>query len=291
MENSFVVRLSCSVWTARKLDKTATREAKDRAAASDKAGVKVYKNLIAAEALDKIESIKNQAYLEHRKRTVPWTYDGAGAITSEGYPAYKAAMSRYEKEFHQAVSAFYQVYEKERDAAREYLGNMFNESDYPTSASLQGKFAFRVIAEPMAQADAFRVQGLAPELVEEIKNNIVDNNVNAIQNANNAAWTRVIERVEKLKIGLEAYKPGGNGQKVEGKFHDTLIGNIAELASLIPSINVANDPDLSRMAQKLNSLTAYTAQDLRESDALRQEVTKQAGLVLAGINAAYRQAA
>jgi hypothetical protein len=60
---------------------------------------------------------------------------------------------------------------------------------------------------------------------------------------------------------------------------------------LLPSINVANDPDLTRMGQKLISLTAYTAQDLRESDALRAEIIKQAGLVLAQISDAYKHAA
>ena len=59
----------------------------------------------------------------------------------------------------------------------------------------------------------------------------------------------------------------------------------------MPSINVANDPDLARMGRKLVALTAYTAKDLKDSDALRAEVAKQAGAVLAQISDVYKNAA
>ena len=50
----------------------------------------------------------------------------------------------------------------------------------------------------------------------------MDQNAGALQNANTTAWQRVLERVEKLKIGLEKYKPAnGNGD---------MIDNIKELA-------------------------------------------------------------
>jgi hypothetical protein len=202
MQNAFLVRLSVSVWTARKMDKAATREAKSRANASEKAGVKVYKSVIAADALDKVHSIASAARNAHRARTVPWAYDGPGAITAEGYPAYKAAMAAYEREFNIAVAYFYSVYAQEREAARGYLGNMFNEQDYPTTDSLRDKFSFSVTAEPIPQAENFRPVGLAPEAVAEIKKDIVDNNAKALDNANATAWSRVIERVEKLKAGL-----------------------------------------------------------------------------------------
>jgi hypothetical protein len=290
-ETAFLVRPSISVWTARKMDKAATKDAKERAGAGIKAGVKVYKSVIAAEALDKVHSIAGAARIEHRKRTVPWSYDGPGAITAAGYPAYKLAMASYERDFHAAVARFYAVYEQEREAARGYLGAMFNPLDYPTTTSLAEKFAFSVTAEPMPAADDFRVQGLAPEHVADIKADIVVNNEKALANANDTAWSRVIEKVEKLKEGLAAFKPGLNGKPNEGVFRDSLVGNIAELAAMLPGINIANDPELTRMQQKLFALTAYTATDLRDSDALRHEVIKQATAVLAGIGEARRLAA
>jgi len=285
MNNAFLVRLSMTTWTARKMDKGATRQAKDHAGATDKAGVKVYKTVIAAEELDAIQSICNAARIEHRKRTVPWSYDGPGAITAEGYPAYKAAMTGYEREFNLAVARFNEVYAAEREKAREYLGNLFDPADYPDSMSLGSKFSFSVSAEPMPEANNFRVN-LPPEIVAEIKKDIVLNNQQAFENANNAAWARVIEKVEKLKLAMANYKPG----EQKGKFHDTVVSNIVELAELIPSINISNDEDLTRMQRKLLSLTAYTAQDLREDENLREEVAKACGAILADITVKARAA-
>lgn len=290
MNNAFLVRLSLSVWTARKMDKKATKEAKDNAGATEKAGVKVYKSLIAAEALDAVNAICNAARSEHRKRTVPWTYDGPGAITAEGYPSYKAAMAEYEIAFNQAVGHFYTVYKDEREAAKKHLGALFEESDYPDTAALKDRFAFNVSCEPMPMANDFRVQGLAPEVVQEIKIGIAEANANAFDNANQTAWGRVIERVEKLRMGLENYKPAIDGKKAEGKFHDSLIDNVKELAELIPSINITDDPDLTRIQQRLVSLTAYTAQDLRDDAKLRGEVSKQALELLAQISGFSRAA-
>jgi len=45
------------------------------------------------------------------------------------------------------------------------------------------------------------------------------------------------------------------------------------------------------MGRKLVALTAYTAKDLKDSDALRAEVAKQAGAVLAQISDVYKNAA
>lgn len=275
MANAFLVRLSVSVWTARKMDKAATKEARETAGASLKAGVKVYKSVIAADALDKVAQIATAARAEHRKRTVPWTYDGPGAITAEGYPSYKTAMAEFESAFKTAVQAFLTVYADERAKARDYLGNMFNETDYPTIDSLRAKFAFAVGAEPMPSATAFDVQGLAIEHVQAIKNDIAVTNGIAIANANKAAWDRVTEAVDKLRTRLEEYTSGA-----VTKFYDSWLDNIKEVADMIPSINVAGDKVLSGIAVQLKGLTAYSPERLKDSAVLRSAIAKQAAALL-----------
>jgi hypothetical protein len=162
---------------------------------------------------------------------------------------------------------------------------MFNIADYPPSNSLTSRFAFSVTVEPMPEAAHFHADLPAAD-VAEIRKDIQDQKANALDNANATAWSRVIEHVEKLKLRLEEYTSG----KVT-KFYDSWLDNITELAGMIPSVNVANDPDLARMGQKLTALTAYTPAELKESAPLRAEIAKSAGLILAGINEAYRKAA
>jgi hypothetical protein len=286
MENSFIVRLSTSVWTARKMDKTATKEARESAGASAKAGVRVYKSVIAADALDKVMSIAKAARAEHCKRTVPWTYEGVGAITTEGYAPYKAAMAKFQAEFNLTTDYFLSVYEVERIKARDYLGSMFNDTDYPTVAALREKFAFAIHAEPLPQAQHFAPVGLPPEVVAEVRRDIVQNNTTALHNANATAWERVTEKVTMLKTRLEEYTSG----KVT-KFFDSWVDNVKEIVTMIPSINVANDPDLKVVGRRLLVLTAYSSEDLKESVALREEVVKQAKILLDQIGARAQIAA
>jgi hypothetical protein len=268
------------------MDKAATAKARTDANASAKAGVKVYKTILAADELEAVAKIASAAGNEHRRRTVPWNYEGVGAITAEGYPAYKAAMASYEKAFFKAVSDFMVVYESEREEARNYLGNMFNAADYPTSIDLGTKFAFTTAVEPLPQAAAFNPHGLAPELVAEIRQDIVENNVVALEKANAVGWTRVLETVEKLKLRLSEYNSG----KVS-KFYESWLDNIRELADMVPSINVADDPDLARIGQRLLSLTAYNNADLKEDEALRKDCIKQASAILGQIGEVYQRAA
>ena len=55
---------------------------------------------------------------------------------------------------------FFMAYAEERNKARENLGNLFNDADYPVLDSLDGRFSFAIHSEPMPDAQAFDVRGL-----------------------------------------------------------------------------------------------------------------------------------
>ena len=122
--------------------------------------------------------------------------------------------------------------------------------------------------------------------VQEIRKDIKDNQDKALDNANNTAWARVIEAVEKLKLRLEEYTSG----KVT-KFYESWIDNITNWPSMIPSVNVANDPDLARMAQRLDCARPPTRSGPQGVGSAACRDRQEAGVILAGINEAYRRAA
>jgi hypothetical protein len=64
-----------------------------------------------------------------------------------------------------------------------------------------------------------------------------------------------------------------------------------ELATLIPSINIAGDDDLTRIGQKLSAMSAYSTADLKADAGLRADCVKQATAILATIGECYKQAA
>lgn len=291
-ETAFLVRVSITQWSPRKLDRKATRQTKETAGATEKGGVKVYKTLMAADALEAINSITTAARAEHRARTVPWQYDGPGCITAEGYSAYVEAMAKHKAEFDVAVKTFLACYDSERAAAPANLGALYNEADYPSLADVAAKFSFETNADPLPRSEDFRVAGLEASHAASIKARIDANRIATLESARQEAWDRIVDRVEKMQKKLREYKPAqSKGDKAEGVFRDSLVTNVQELINVLPSLNVTNDEELTAIATRLQTeLCAVTAADLRESDALREDVANKAEAVLKDVWAKRRAA-
>jgi hypothetical protein len=68
----------------------------------------------------------------------------------------------------------------------------------------------------------------------------------------------------------------------ETRFHASLVTNISDLVSLLPRLNVNQDPDLERFAEQIrNSLCNSTAQELKKNDSLRNATAVQAAGIVA----------
>lgn len=286
---AFLVRPTISVWTASKLDKKATRETRDANGATAKAGVRVYKKLIAADALDSIQRIATAGRNEHRARTVPWQYDGPGAITAAGYADYVKAMDTLRGQFDTAVHVFLAVYNDERRAAIVNLGDMFCDADYPSAVDVAAKFSFTISAEPMPQSADFRVAGLSQSATDAIKAEMDTRFKAAVDAAQANAWDRVVKHVEHMQMKLAAYKPAGKDTKAEGIFRDSLVSNIQELIAVLPSLNITNDPELTAIAVRLErELCASSVETLRNDDSARQDVAEKAKDIMQDIWAKRR---
>jgi hypothetical protein len=73
--------------------------------------------------------------------------------------------------------------------------------------------------------------------------------------------------------------------KPESRFHATMVTNIFDLVSLLPQLNVNQDPDLERFALQIRGkLCNYTAQDLKKHDELRTVTATEAAGIVAEID-------
>ena len=109
----------------------------------------------------------------------------------------------------------------------------------------------------------------------------------ALETAMRDAWQRISDAVARMVERLNAYKPGANGSRAEGIFRDSLVENIRELCAVLPSFNLTNDPQLAAVTDRMErELCAHGADDLRDSEVLRQDTAKAAESILADV-AAY----
>jgi hypothetical protein len=281
---AMLVQLSVRQWTARKLDKKVTDETNRRNNAAEDAG-RYNKALLSKEALAEIGKIEGAARTEHYKRTLPWKDDGTRILSSAGYLDYTAAMREYDRQFQSAVGAFLDSYESFKEDARVRLNGMFNPDDYPDASVIGSKFKFGVDVSPLPDAADFRVE-IGEAQADAIRRQIEERAREALTLATRDVWSRIADAAGRMVERLRAYNPEkGEKGRVQGIFRDSLVDNIKELVELMPTLNVANDPKLAEITERLaNELTSYSASELREDDNARKVTADKAEKILAEVS-------
>lgn len=270
-----LVNLSITQWSARKLDKKITHETNTQHGVDSEFG-RYNKRLVAKEALDKLASIANAARAYHYQQTLPWDQSGARILASLNMPEYQAGIRKHRQDFEDAAASFVAGYPDFVADARRRLNGAFDEADYPTVTAVAGRFAFTSNMLPMPDTQDFRVQLSAEELAS------VERDINArVSAACRDVWDRVHEAVGHMATKLKEYGLGADG-KVTGAFRDSLVGNVCQLAELLPRLNVTGDAKLDELAKRLRAeLCAEPAEVLRTNPKARADVAARASQILA----------
>ena len=276
-QRAMLTRLNVRQFSGRKLDRRVSREVNDaHAAAPDVA--RVSKRLLAKEALAAIQGIGNAARAAHYQMTSPWLDDGAL------YPEYTARMAAFRNDWEAEVAKFVAAYPDMREAAKSELGDLFQEDDYPSERDIEKRFELRVAVYNVPDASDFRVD-VGEGQAEDIRRKIQGATDDALRGATRDAYERIKEVAERMAERLRAFKPGTDGVKASGVFHDTLVSNIRDLCAVLPGLNIAGDPDLAKMTARLtDELAGYDADTLRDDAGIRADTAAAAEAILAHVS-------
>ena len=75
--------------------------------------------------------------------------------------------------------------------------------------------------------------------------------------------------------------PAKNGEKAQGRIHDTTVYNIHELAEMLPILNITNDPRIDQLRQQLtDELVEHSPEILRADTKIRQQTISKADAIL-----------
>jgi len=279
---AMLARLKISQWGSLRLDKVVTDEvARDKSASAD-AG-KYKKSLLSKDALAAIQEAISAARTYHQEHTLPWFDDAYRALPAAEFMAYSEAMRGFKAEFQAAVQQLANDLPAhiERDKVR--LGAMFKATDYPTPGELIDTYGFGNEFMPIPAGKDFRVD-MTPEQRAQVQADIEARTMAALQIAQTDLWQRAHAAVSRMAQRLRAYTVDPDSGKASHPFRDSLVGNLRDLAALLPSLNVAGDPALADMARRLDEeLCGYEAQDLRDSDVARDSVAQSAEDILAAM--------
>jgi hypothetical protein len=272
---AMLASLTISQWSARKLDKTATRKTTDDAAAIAEAG-RFNKNLLAGQdaCLKAVSAIASAARADFYAATLPWSNDGPRILPADLWASVNAKLQDHAQTFYIAVNDFLTDYAQSRDRARFALGSMFRESDFPSVPDVRAKFAFAFEFDPLPTSQDFRVT-LADDDADMLRKDIEARAAARYAAASRDAWQRLYAAVERIAVTLPQYATG----EVK-RFNDSLTGNLDELVAILPSLNITQDPQLTAMTDRVKAELAHmNPQTLRDSDHARDKAANSAAAI------------
>ena len=269
-ENAMIVRLSISRWTARKYDRSVTREVAKNYGTSEESG-RFNKKLIAKEALQSIERAANRARTFHYEQTLPWDDFGGRILPSKNFMEYSKGIRGFRLEFENSVRDFLKGYPDYREEAKKRLSKMFNPLDYPGASEIKRKFGFGTSIEPVPHSNDFRVS-LSKSEQSRIEKELNSSIELRLKSANDDLFRRLAEVVKRFIDSLS---------DPETVFRSSLVDNAEKLVELLPRLNVTDDKDIEKLRKDVSrKLAVHSPEDLREDKVLRGQAVKDAKAIL-----------
>jgi hypothetical protein len=278
-DRAMLVGLTVKMWTARKLDKRVTREILAQHNATSEAG-RFNKQLLSKSALEKLGKIEGKAMTLHYKMTLPWSDQGPRLIGSLAIQTYISDFNALGREFQAALDEFIAGYPLFVAQAQQELNGMFNANDYPSLDQVIRKFEFAYELDNVPNAADLRIS-IGNDELDQIKADIESRAVKRLKLADQEVFSRICSMTAKMVEKLRGYKPSVDGNKAESIFRDSLVDNIRELVALLPALNISGNAEIDALREMLEAdLCQHDAEDLRESDSIRQKIADKAEAIL-----------
>jgi hypothetical protein len=273
--SAILARLNISVWTANKLDKTATDQVTTNNHADSKAA-QVRKNLMAGtKARKDISDYAAECRLWHNQLTLAWEDRGSRLLPTSLFMDYKQEANSRQKTFTLMVDKFLANYDAHVQTSANYLGGLFDTTDYPTAAEVRTKFGFNLVFNPVPEAGHFVLDIPAQEL-EDTKRSCEQEIESKLNDAMRGAWDRLHKQLtsmsEKLSTGDDATKK---------RWHDSFVMNAVELCEMLTHLNVTRDPKLEQARQALETaMSGLSVEALKTSDSIRATTKDKVDAIL-----------
>ena len=259
-----------------KLDKAISADVSTRLNVEDKTGIRVNKTIFTKESTVDFMQILNEAGKYYYRVTTPWDDLGFRLLSVDLYEDFTKTIKDYTRKFRVAAEKFIDSIEDQIEIMRSRMGDAFNREDYNHLYLSNGQLdrdairdLFQCEIEYGVVADA---DDLRANLTEDDRAIIAEH----ITEQNNRKFAKTQKHII-VTLHDCIFAIHSRLCEKENIFRDTLITNLEDLVNLIPKMNIANDPDIDRIAAEAKAkLCKWDAQTLRDNDSVREEVSRQA---------------
>lgn len=273
--SAMFAELSIGNWTARKLDRKATKETTTANGASDDAGA-FHKKLIASPTLDAVQKhIAHTRTNIHYHLTMPWSDLGVRLLPTAMFPEYYGLLTEAENKYFALVNEFVQEYGWAQAQAQARLGNLFSSDDYPSVEIVAGKFRFRHAQTPIPEVGDFRLN-IGHEAQETLRKQYASHYATQYESAMGDVWERTYKALSNMSDKLDY--SGKDDKKI---FRDTLVDNVRDMLGLLSKFNITGDQRMENMRVRLEDAMLGVSPDaLRDDDTFRAETKSKVDAIL-----------
>lgn len=214
-----------------------------------------------------VTAVKNRAVAFWKAMSLPYPESGIRLIRQDHVDEFDARMREYEEELAEAVGTLDRHYTELKSAARERLGTLFNESDYPGSLEEMFEITWDF---PSVEPPGY-LQQLNPQLYQQECQRMHQRFDEAVPLAEEAFIAELAKLVSHLSERISG--------EVDGKakvFRDSAVGNLTEFFQRFGELNVRSDEQLDALvADAQRIVQGVQPQELRDNPGLRQHVATE----------------
>ena len=285
-EKCILVRLRFKEFPNKKNDPTLTRKLANLVKA-DPSSLESKKTLLDCPAITELAKIKGDTRNNIINRL------GSAWEVGERIMA-NALMDQLEYEYAIAEQAWNDAKDSLRDQAeaaieraKRRLGDAFDSADYPSVEEIVGRFTMKLTYRLVPDTHDFRIDNLSHDRNEKLRVDIQNDVDDCIKDAMKSVEDRLVDTVSHLGEVCAKYGHDAKG-KVIGRFKDSTVEKVTELAKLLPHLNITDDPRIAKAATELkDKLSNITPDKIKNSLGERERIVADTKSILDNLGGVY----
>jgi len=243
--------------------------------------LKARKLLIRPEILGPIKTAAHQARNMTQQFALPFPITSIYLISKESLGYVDGRLEEFKQRFWSKVHDFEDQYELAREEAKEILGELFDESDYPEDISRKFNFEWRFIT--------IDVPGKSKILTPEIYEREQQKFISMMDEARELAVSALREEFGEIVHGLVERLSGSNGNLKTVKA--SMLNKMNEFLDGFGSKNIFNDDRLAELVEQAKSVMAgVSPYGLQYNKSIRERIAQDMGQLKSAIDEAVEDA-
>jgi hypothetical protein len=225
------------------------------------------KVLIDPDCLSSVRSVLSKARTHLQKAALPFPIHGLTLVPKETLTGIDEALCQMKSEFEAEVEKFIQSYEDEREKARESLGPLFNDADYPIDVRRKFRFEWRFITMDVPGKSKL----LSPELYEREKEKfqtLMEETRELATVALREEFAGIVQHMVERLSGEQDGKPK--------KFKNSMLDKMGEFLDSFGDRNLFSDDKLAALVDQAREVVSgLSMEELRQDGNLRQYIASE----------------